>query len=746
MKILFQQLWEMKVGWDEEVPEVVRDSWLKWRSELHLLSTKHVPRCYYKKNTSVTSVALHGFSDASEQAYAAVVYLRMECTDGSTQLSLVSSKTKVAPIKRLTIPRLELCGAQLLAQLLHHIRQVLDLPLDHCHAWTDSVIVLHWLRGSPKRFKTYVGNRISNILELLGSECWRHVSGVTNPADCASRGLFPSELIEHELWWGGPDWLKLPSSQWPDQSLIPDQEPIPEELREVCLAVTVQSIEQLIPTRRFSSFTRLKRVTAWILRFTGNCRAKMKKRSTVTEPHLNVLELQKAEVYWLSIIQKQHFAEELGRLQKKRQLHNGSPLIPLHPFVDSDGLIRVGGREQRSNRAYSAKHPVILHGSHPLTRLIVRSEHLRLLHAGPTLLSCTLNRSYHLLGGRKVVRSVTRACVTCRRTAAKPQEQLMGQLPAERVTPDLIFNRVGVDYAGPLQLKLGSVRKPTIVNSYVCVFVSLSVRAVHLELVSDLTTDSFIACLRRFISRRGKPTLICSDHGTNFVGAANELKELVDFLKSQQVQGDISAFCSVQKIQWRFIPEHAPHFGGLWEAAVKSFKTHLRKVVGNVKLTFEEMVTVLTQIESCLNSRPLVALPPDDDGIEALTPGHFLIGRPMEALPDPALAYQSISILSRWQLCQALVRHLWQRWSADYLNSLKRCYKWHKPSTNLRIGDIVILREDNVIPAKWPLARVTDVHPGSDNCVRVVTVKTSTGTYRRPVCKVVLLPTDSTTD
>jgi hypothetical protein len=262
--------------------------------------------------------------------------------------------------------------------------------------------------------------------------------------------------------------------------------------------------------------------------------------------------------------------------------------------------------------------------------------------------------------------------------------------------------------------------------------------------VSDLTTDAFIACLRRFVARRGKPTLIWSDHGTNFVGAANELRGLVDFLESQKAQNEISAFCSAQKIQWQFIPEHAPHFGGLWEAAVKSFKSHLRKVVGSVKLTFEEMVTVLTQIEGCLNSRPLVSLPLDDDGIEALTPGHFLIGRPIEALPDPALAYRPVSILARWTLCQALVRHLWQRWSADYLDSLKRCSKWHKRSTNLQVGDVVILREDNVVPAQWPMARVVITHKGDDDLVRVVTVKTSSGTYKRPVHKVVLLLAEPT--
>ena len=738
MKILFQQLWELKLDWDDPVPESVRDDWTRWRAELSLLATKYIPRCYHNKETSIASMELHGFSDASEQAYGAVLYLRIECTDGSTEVTLVLSKTKVAPIKRLTIPRLELCGAHLLANCLHHAKSVLSIPATQTYAWTDSTIVLNWLARSPKRFKTYVGNRVSNILELVGVEHWRHVSGVENPADCASRGLFPSELLDHSLWWHGPDWLRLPSSQWPGQSQLPESS-VPEEEREISLHLQVHDKAPIIPLDRYSSYSHLKRVTAWVLRFVRNCRAAVANRSM---SHLTTQELWNAEVYWLSVGQGQHFSKEVGDISNGHVLHRSSPLIALRPYLDADGLLRVGGREGNSNRAFSSQHPVILHGAHPITRLIVRSEHLRLLHAGPTLLSCSLNRRYHILVGRKVVRSVTRACVICRRRAARPQRQQMGQLPLERVMPDAVFSRVGVDYAGPLLLKLGSTRKPTVVKAYVCVFVSLSVRAVHLELVSDLMTDAFIACLRRFMARRGKPTLIWSDHGTNFVGANNHIRELCKFLESQKAQKVVSEFCAQQSVQWQFIPEHAPHFGGLWEAAVKSFKHHLHRIVGNVRLTFEEMTTVLAQIEACLNSRPLVSLPPDDDGIDALTPGHFLVGRPLTALPDPALAFRSMSILSRWHLCQALVRHLWQRWSVEYLSSLQRVSKWRHPSRNLRVGDIVVLREDNVTPMNWPIARVMKTHPGQDGLVRVVTVKTSTGTYRRPVVKTVLLLSD----
>jgi len=302
-----------------------------------------------------------------------------------------------------------------------------------------------------------------------------------------------------------------------------------------------------------------------------------------------------------------------------------------------------------------------------------------------------------------------------------------------------VFSRVGLDYAGPLQIKLGYVRKLTVLKAYVCIFVSLTIKAVHLELVSDLTTEAFIAALRRFIARRGKPSLLWSDHGSNFVGAVSELKELSNFLQKQQTQGVVADFCSTRNIVWKYIPERAPHFGGLWEAAVKSTKYHLKRVVGSVKLTFEELATVLTQIEACLNSRPLTPLNTGGDGVEALTPGHFLIGRPLESLPDPSFSFRSLNLLRRWHLCQALIRHFWQRWSSEYVVHLQKFSKWHRHSRNLVVGDVVVLREDNMIPTKWCIARFTKVHPGKDGVVRVVTVQTPTGCFTRPVVKVALL-------
>ena len=743
MKILLQRVWEERVDWDDPVPEELQRIWHQWRSELPSLTCKSVPRCYFPKNVQTVSIQIHGFSDASEDAYAGVVYLRMVDSKGTVHTSLVVSKTKVCPIKRLSIPRLELCGAQVLARLLHHVKGIFQVPMTEVYAWTDSTIVLSWLSGSPRRFKTYVGNRVSEIIDRIPPDRWSHVVSADNPADCASRGVLPSRLLEHKLWWTGPPWLRMEPSQWPKLESIPVKLPVEEE-RETCLLSVSIPTEPVVPIERYSTFTRIQRVVAWVMRFVNNCRPSRKLAETSGKSTLTVTELVAAEKYLVRFAQETHFTSEITLLKARKGLPRGSSLLPLHPFIDADGVLRVGGRECNSKLDYSQIHPIILPGNLHLTRLLIRLEHVRLLHAGPTLVFSSLSRRFYILGMKKSVRSVIRHCTVCQRCSTKPTPQMLGQLPAERVTPGAVFEKVGVDYAGPLLVKYGTVRKPVILKAYICVFVSLSVKAVHLEAVSDLTSEAFIAALRRFVARRGTPTLIWSDNGTNFVGANRELKEIYEFLSQQEVSGSITDVCSGLGIEWRFIPEHSPHFGGLWEAAVKSTKTHLRRVVGDVKLTFEELSTILAQVEACLNSRPLVSVNvPDEDGIEVLTPGHFLIGRPLCALPDPSSSYRSVSLLKRWDLCQNLIRHFWQRWSSEYLTSLNKFNKWHHPTRNLQVGDVVIIREDTLVPTKWPLARVSQVHRGQDGLVRVVTVKTEKGTYKRPVTKLALLLSSS---
>ena len=739
VKILLQRVWEEKVEWDEPVPLSIYDTWLRWRSELVMLTSRHIPRCYFPIDRHIVDTEIHGFSDASELAYAAVVYIRTVDTEGDVHTSIVISKTKVAPIKRLTIPRLELCSAHLLSQLISHVRSILSIPLNKVFAWTDSTVVIHWLAGNPHRFKTFVGNRVSDVVDLVPPNRWKHVNGSDNPADCASRGLFPSELIDHDLWWNGPKWIALEPSCWPNQhSARSDvQAYIMEELKAHHVSLVTSVPEPLFSIRGYSSFNKVKSITGWIFRFINNC-----KKSDIQSRGvcLSVTELKHSEEYWILKSQVEEFPAEIAALESGKPLPHNSKLVPFTPFLDKNRLLRVGGRQGELKRPYDTIHPIILKGRNSIVKLIIRGEHLRLMHAGSSLIMASLFRRFVIIGGNKSVRSIVRQCVICRRFSIKPQGQKMGNLPALRITPDHPFNNVGVDYAGPFLTKYGYVRKPTIVKSYVCVFVSLTVKAVHLELVSDLTTDAFISCLRRFISRRGKPTVIMSDHGTNFVGAAREIN---DFLKQPKSHKAISEFCSYRGINWKFMPERSPHFGGVWEASVKRIKYHLKRVAGEVKLTFEELYTLLTGVEACLNSRPLTPLHSAEDGIEVLTPGHFLIGRPLEALPDHPYIDKPISLLTRWHLVQCLIQHFWRRWSEEYLTSLRKRTKWHFPNRDIQVDDIVILKDDCLFPTKWPLARVIATHPGKDKHVRVVTIRTPTGTYKRPVSKLVPLLEDS---
>ena len=448
-------------------------------------------------------------------------------------------------------------------------------------------------------------------------------------------------------------------------------------------------------------------------------------------------ELTSAQEFWVRRSQSESFATEIVNIKKGKL---AGKLAQYHPFLDNKGILRVGGRTAQAEMNFSVQHPIILHGKHPLVRLLIKSEHERLLHAGLTLTLASLHRRYCVLKGRSVARAIIRNCVRCKKIMSKPNTQVLGQLPADRLKPGIVFENVGVDYAGPVLVKSGRIRKPTITKAYIAIFVSFSVKAVHIEPVSDLTTESFIATLRRFIARRGKPTIIWSDHGTNFVGAARELKELYEFLKDNDHQEAITNYCSLQNIRWKFTPEHAPHFGGLWEAAVKSFKGHFRKIVGEVRLTFEELSTVACQIEACMNSRPLTQLPEPSDGLEVLTPGHFLIGRPIEALPEaPVQDLKAIPVLRRWQLCQALVSHWWKRWTNEYLSQLSKFAKWSTETPNIKEGDIVCVRNEPTAPTKWPLARIIEVHPGRDGKVRVVTLRTDKGVYKRPIVNIVPL-------
>ena len=320
--------------------------------------------------------------------------------------------------------------------------------------------------------------------------------------------------------------------------------------------------------------------------------------------------------------------------------------------------------------------------------------------------------------------------------------QIMGNLPASRVTACRPFSRVGIDYAGPILLRTSKGRGQHAYKGYIALFVCLATKAVHLEVVSDGTTVAFLAALRRFISRRGRCSQILSDCGTAFVGAAKELRDLLRAATSSQALDAVAS----EGIEWIFNPPSAPHFGEIWEAAVKSVKHHLRRVISEHKLTYEEMSTLLTEIEACLNSRPLQPLSDDPDDISVLTPGHFLIGEALTALLEPNLEVLPENRLSRWQLLQKMQQHFWRLWARDYLNTLQTRGKWTRVQPPIKIGDLCLIKNELQPPCKWPLARVTQVHHDTEGLVRVATLKTALSEFTRPIHKLLRLPRDDTTE
>lgn len=403
--------------------------------------------------------------------------------------------------------------------------------------------------------------------------------------------------------------------------------------------------------------------------------------------------------------------------------------------------MRVGGRLAAANMSQEFKHPQILPAKNILTTLIISDIHIRNMHAGTQLTLHTLRQRFWVPNARNTIKQIIHRCVKCFRYAkSNHARQIMGNLPSPRITPTRAFLSSGVDYAGPITLRMYKGRCKKTSKGYICLFVCLSTRAVHLEMVSDMTTEAFVAAFRRFTSRRGKCADLYSDCGTNFVGANSELLELRSHLIKKGRDPQLASIMADEGTNWHFIPPGSPNFGGLWESAVKSVKYHIRRTIGPTLLTYEEMTTVLCQVEACLNSRPLCAISDDPDDLLALTPGHFLIGEPLNMLPDPDLTKSPENRLNRWQLLQRMTQNIWDRWHKEYISSLQNLPKWQNASANVQINDLVLVSDERLPPAKWLLGRVTQIHPGQDNKVRVVTVKHSGGEIKRNTRKLCVLP------
>ena len=734
VKLIFQELCKLKVDWDEPLSEEIKGKFLTWISSLETEEPISVNRCYFEINPeNIESLQLHAFGDGSEMAYAGAIYLRIE-TNETISTQLIMSKTRVAPLEPMSVPRLELLASLISSRLVTHVRSALSpvVNIEEIYCWSDSTTTLHWIKGVERQYKQFVENRVTEVQSKVSPEFWSFCPGLENPADIPTCGLSAEALLKSSLWWNGPAWLQQSKENWPIFE-VSRSEPPEEYLAEVRASSkkkdhhentsvsavllaesgkSLPSLSMIVDVESYSDFARLIRVTALVLRSVNNLKTKKRMRlcgSLTTE------EFDNAERMWLIEIQK----SSVCNLPKFKQLQKQLDL-----YSDESGLLRCGGRLQHANIPFGAKHPILLPEHHHLISLIIRDCHLRVLHGGVKQKLSELRSRFWLVRGHQQIRRALSKCVIC-----KHFEGMHYSVPSTAPLPEFrlenfAFTNVGVDFAGPLFIRTGTKDHCSTEKVYIALFTCGSSRAVHMELVPDLVAGTFIRCFKRFISRRGIPKLIVSDNAKTFKSASKSLSALFDLVEVQK-------FLQNLRVTWRFIIERAPWWGGFFERLIRSVKRCLKKMLRNARLTYEELLTVIIEIECVLNSRPLTYVNSEDMD-KPLTPSHLVTGRRLLSLPEEVLVHEEkdnevVLLTRRQRYLILLLAHFWTRWSREYVVELREHHhvKGHTSSAPvIREGDIVtVMEEGKTNRGTWKLGRVVKLLPGADGEVRAATVK-----------------------
>ncbi|XP_055603751.1 uncharacterized protein LOC129751982 [Uranotaenia lowii] len=748
-KILIQDLWRTGCDWDETINDESFLKWKRWISLLPLVEQIHIDRCYlgniHSKN--VEAVEIHAFSDASEQAYGCAVYFRVSSSEG-VKCSLVMSRTKVAPLKRVSIPRLELMAALLGAKLVKTVLNNHSLKVERCVFWTDSQTALSWIQSDPHKFQQFVSFRISEIQELTNISDWRWIASKHNIADVLTKWGIGPPLDSNSSWFKGPQFLYEPERPWisENQQLFNTQ----DEMKSVFLNYhSSLQTKPVINVEDFSDWRRLVRVTATVYRFVCNLRRKSERkplwcakaegeqvRIIRVELSKNLLPLQqeellKAETILWKFVQFETFPDELRilsdlnrseKIPDRPTIAKSSPLYKLTPIIDTDGIIRMGGRLACAEHLpFDKRFPIILPKKHAVTILLIRNYHERYGHANREAVFNELRQKFYIPGLRTAIQQMMKTCMWCKVYRCCPEVPQMAPLPIQRITQQVgPFSSVGVDYLGPLEVAIGRRKE----KRWIAVFTCMGIRAVHLELVYSLTTESCLMALRRFMCKQGTPTEFFSDNGTNFVGAWNEIREKIDYECAESIVDS--------HIKWNFNPPGTPHMGGIWERMVRSVKEALKAFDDGRKLTDEILLTTLAEAQDMINMRPLTYMPQGVTEEEALTPNHFLRtvkkadGNPVE---ETQLADALKNIFKR---SQYLADKMWQRWCKEYLPSINRRTKWFEDQRRIQKGDLVWV-VNNKDRKQWVRGIVEELLEGLDGRTRQVMVRTAKGINRRAV-------------
>ena len=606
-KIMMQGLWKKGYSWDEVLPTNVTNEWKDVKNDIvNVTKELQIPRYYFEKESQDGGCkTLHVFVDASQKAYGASVYI----SKGDI-CSFVIAKNRVAPLKEITLPKLELMAAVIGARIAKEL--IPNLEIDRAVFWSDSQIVLHWLT-TKKPLNRFVKRRISEIQEITTNHEWKYIPTDMNPADLQTRGISAIQFTDSTLWKHGPSWL-ADETKWPIWNEHMSNNTVLASLSNQQDETVTQSMDhkgltKIMDISKYSSLQRLLAVTSYVMRFIKSCKIKRtyRLRSGSRDVNLSNEEIIKARNLWIKEIQNDTFSEELENIEKVSQ-QKPLPLVKqLNLYLDNDGIMRCKGRMHNSELDEDAKFPILLPKKHKFTDLVIMKYHLGTLHSGVGQTVTSIRQLYWIPSIRQCVNHVLRKCVQCQKVLSKPYvKPTPPPLPRDRVNNIQPFATTGIDFAGPLNVKDGSTTRKV----YICLFTCACIRAIHLELIPDLTVNSFMLAFRRFISRKATPKNIYSDNAQTFVAASSEIQRELNL-----------------NINWKFIPVGAPWYGGWWERMIGITKMTLKKVLGRSLTNEETLRTLITEIETIINNRPLTYISSDIRDPQPLTPSHLLHGR-----------------------------------------------------------------------------------------------------------------------
>lgn len=751
-KILNQEIWqevvmskhptkqERKQVWREPLTKDQKTRWDNWRLGVQKLQGISIPR--FISSTEKVAEELHVFSDASPWAMGAVMYKLSTLADGKKMTTFVVAKCKVAPKKKEeSLARLELVGALMGARLLDHFRTSTG---EHIKAtlWTDSAITYMWLQKHHSHWLTFVARRVEEIKQLLKKEDnFRHIPGVDNVADLLTRGIPAEEFIQKDEWFHGPKWLRGDPNRWPANFFATaeaEREAEKEQKKAVVAALVQKPLSKgrrwellQVLQEKFSNYGKLLRMTAYLFRVVH----KLPQRTVEVLPE----EIEEAQMFWVKKMQIEKLKAERQVLAKGEEIPESmnKQLRELTPYLDKDGVMRVGGRLDKSDLPQDMRHPMILPKGHPVVRRLIRYVHNSYLHQGVGWTFFHLRHRFWLLGGRREVISALGQCTICKRWNGKTKAQQMAPLPDDRVKKADPFERIGVDFAGPFIIREEDNSEGKV---WVVLFVCMVTRAVHTDVVKSLRMEDFLNAFRRLVAQFGRPRVMWSDNARTFTASAQEFGALWSPSSLKAAQKKL-----VQDgTKWNFISPSSPWQGGSYERLVGMIKAPFKKSFRGTKYDFDTFRTCIAECEAVVNSRPLGFVSEQKTDLLPITPAMLVMGySPCQLRNSGDLLGSPQSPAGRWKDRLQSREKFQERFIKDYMLQLMKSEKWQAAKENVKVGDVVLIAYDNKPRGFWPLALIVNVYPASDGKVRNVLVKTSSGLFRRSIQRLVPLEVSS---